>query len=74
MNYRFRTVYPTEYKRLYPGSKRVHERKKSPDIQAPKLTRVRRRERRAFTAEEDEMLLKGVEKVHFVAEMSSVSL
>ncbi|KAG2188795.1 hypothetical protein INT44_003934, partial [Umbelopsis vinacea] len=63
---RFRTVYPSEYKRLYPGSKRVHERKKSPDIQAPKLTRVRRRERRAFTTEEDEMLLKGVEK-HGVA-------
>ncbi|GAB5591388.1 hypothetical protein Unana1_06288 [Umbelopsis nana] len=63
---RFRTVYPSEYKRLYPGSKRVHERKKSPDIQAPKLTRVRRRERRAFTSEEDEMLLKGVEK-HGVA-------
>ncbi|CAM0135327.1 unnamed protein product [Umbelopsis sp. WA50703] len=63
---RFRTVYPSEYKRLYPGSKRVHERKKSPEIQAPKLTRVRRRERRAFTAEEDEMLLKGVEK-HGVA-------
>lgn len=63
---RFRTIYPQEYKRLYPDTLRVHTPKKPLESQPPPFDRIKRRQRRPFTKKEDEQLWLGVKK-HGVA-------
>ena len=57
---RFRTSFPEEYSRLYPNA-RTHKvkGKASNSAGGPPLIKVSRKERRAFTADEDERLLQG---------------
>ncbi|GMM50205.1 hypothetical protein DASB73_011630 [Starmerella bacillaris] len=56
---RFRTSFPEEYSRLYPNA-RTHKVKRATTTgSVPSLIKVSRKERRAFTADEDERLLQG---------------
>jgi len=63
---RFRTVYPQEYRRLYPDAQRVHAPKNLKEMTPQPFGRIKRRQRRPFTKQEDEQLWLGVKK-HGVA-------
>lgn len=56
---RFRTSFPEEYSRLYPNARTHKVKRATSGGSVPSLIKVSRKERRAFTADEDERLLQG---------------
>lgn len=56
---RFRTSFPEEYARLYPNARTHKLKRPSNNADVTQLVKINRKERRAFTPEEDERLLKG---------------
>lgn len=59
---RFRTSFPEEYSRLYPNARTHKVKRHSSTGAVPSLIKVSRKERRAFTADEDDRLLQGFMK------------
>ena len=59
---RFRTSFPEEYARLYPNARTHKVKRASAGAEFSNLVKIKRKERRAFTQEEDERLLQGFQK------------
>lgn len=59
---RFRTSFPDEYSRLYPNAKTHKVKRPNTGAEVAQLTKIKRKERRAFSQDEDERLLQGFNK------------